>query len=418
MKRTRRAVVQLVGEDAAVLRDQDRHVAVVVAQPDEEFGEGRRLNRRAGVGARDPVGAAVGRRHVVGDEHLPRVRRAARDSSDRAAGVVVDAEVVGRRRDRLEVAGADEVELADEALVPATHVLRVRASEDRVEEPAVDVAVGGPRRLPVGRRSRSPGSAARARARSRSRPSRPERRNSCDRAAMGEEDVVKGGRLATDIVLVAGRVEAVQVAEQADDPRLVDREPGADAVAVGLEAGRGELGETLGRVAGEPAALVLERLRELPVVERHDRLDTAVEQRVDEARVVIAASRLERRPAGREEAGPRDREAVRAEAELAHQLDVLGPTAIVVAGDVARAAALDPAGEMRERVPDRRALAVRVRRTLDLVRRRRRAPEEARRERPHSPSSSASSQASKRTPTLQACDRVSSMPFAWKQSVW
>ena len=59
--------------------------------------------------------------------------------------------------------------------------------------------------------------------------------------------------------------------------------PARDAVAVGVEARRRELGEALDGVAVAPAALVLQRLRQVPVVERHDRLDAALEQCVDQA---------------------------------------------------------------------------------------------------------------------------------------
>ena len=48
--------------------------------------------------------------------------------------------------------------------------------------------------------------------------------------------------------------------------------------------------------------------------------------------------------AARHDARPRDREAVRRQAELAHQRDVLGPAAVVVGGDVAGGAVVDRAG--------------------------------------------------------------------------
>ena len=143
------------------------------------------------------------------------------------------------------------------------------------------------------------------------------------------------------------------------------------------------------------------------------------EQRVDQAVVVVEPAPLELPVARREEARPRDREPVCVHAQLAEQLDVVAPAVVVVARDVAGAAAFDRAGRVRERVPDRRAAPVLVDRALDLIRRGRRAPEKAVRESLHaSPRSSASSHPSSSTPPLHACESVSSIPFAWKQSVW
>ena len=102
--------------------------------------------------------------------------------------------------------------------------------------------------------------------------------------------MVEDGHLAEHVVLVARRVQAVQVAEQPDDPGLVDRQPPAHAVAVRVEARRRVLGEALDRVAVAPAAVVLERLRQVPVVERHHGLDAALEQRVEQPLVVVEAA--------------------------------------------------------------------------------------------------------------------------------
>ena len=70
-------------------------------------------------------------------------------------------------------------------------------------------------------------------------------------------------------------VHAQPVAEPRDHPRLVLRDPVAHAIA---EPGGDDLGvlrERLDRVARRPAAAVLERLRQVPVVERDVRLDAA-----------------------------------------------------------------------------------------------------------------------------------------------
>ncbi len=63
-------------------------------------------------------------------------------------------------------------------------------------------------------------------------------------------------------------MQPVQVAEEVDDPGLVDRQPPRDAVAERLVTDCCKLGEALHGVAVAPAARVLERLRQIPVVER------------------------------------------------------------------------------------------------------------------------------------------------------
>ena len=106
---------------------------------------------------------------------------------------------------------------------------------------------------------------------------------------------------------------------------------------------RGVLGEAVDGVAVEPAAVVLERLRQVPVVERDHRLHAVGEQRVDQPVVERQALLVGRTATGRLDARPGDREAVAARAELLHQRDVLVDPVVVVARDVAGAAVGDAA---------------------------------------------------------------------------
>src|SRR4029079_10300530 len=71
----------------------------------------------------------------------------------------------------------------------------------------------------------------------------------------------------------AGGVLAAAVAEPGDHPRLVLRDPTRDTVAEPRDDDLDVLRERLDRVPCRPAALVLERLREVPVVERRERLE-------------------------------------------------------------------------------------------------------------------------------------------------
>ena len=190
-------------------------------------------------------------------------------------------------------------------------------------------------------------------------------------------DDAQGGRPVAD----PRRLHALGVAEERDHPRLVVRDPAVDHVAQLGRHQRRVLGEALGGVAHGPAAGRLARLRQVPVVERRDRLDAALAQAFAQPpvpvdpRAVQGAAPLGLHPR------PGDREAVGLGAERRHQVQVLAPAVVVVAGDVARVAARDRPRTAAERVPDRRAAPVLAHGALDLVRRHRDAEPEAGRER-------------------------------------
>ena len=137
------------------------------------------------------------------------------------------------------------------------------------------------------------------------------------RQAVAEQQVV-GGADRRRLVVAARRVVPGGVAEERRAPRLVERGPGGDAVAEAVVDRGGVLGEARRGVARRPAAGVLQRLGQVPVVQRDPRLD--------------AGGRAARRRAGSRSRGrrswsgpasvgldarPGDREAVGADAELA-----------------------------------------------------------------------------------------------------
>src|SRR3981189_3796047 len=64
---------------------------------------------------------------------------------------------------------------------------------------------------------------------------------------------------------------------------LVDREEALDPVAELPRHAAGIVRKRLGGIAGLPSALVLQRLRQVPVVECRKRFDAGFEQRIDEA---------------------------------------------------------------------------------------------------------------------------------------
>ena len=92
-----------------------------------------------------------------------------------------------------------------------------------------------------------------------------------------------------------------------------------DAVAEPRGDDLGVLGERLDVSRARPAAAVLERLRQVPVVERQERLDAVREQLVDEAVVEVEAGLVHAAATLGDDPRPRDREAVGVEPELAHQ---------------------------------------------------------------------------------------------------
>ena len=176
----------------------------------------------------------------------------------------------------------------------------------------------------------------------------------------------RGGRLAATRC-----VDAAGVAQERRAPRLVVRRPDLHAVGQPLGDQAGVVGEAVRGVARRPAAGVLEGLREVPVVQRRQRLHAAREQRVDEALVVVQPGGVRGAATGRLHPRPGDREAVAVHAERLDQREVLLAAVVGVARGRAVAAVEHRAGPAAEGVPDRVAAAVGVDRALDLVGRRR-----------------------------------------------
>jgi len=196
-----------------------------------------------------------------------------------------------------------------------------------------------------------------------------------DRPAVPEEQVMRR-RDGFANVLVAGRVVAPVVAEQRADRRLVQRHPVLDPVAQPPRHRLRILRERLRGVPRRPAALVLQRLRQVPMVQRRVGRDARGQQAVHEPAVEIQPHRVDLAVAARQDARPANREPVRLEPQLLHQRDILAPAMVVVTGHIARIAVKDAPRRVREAIPDALTLAVLVPGPLDLVRRSCRAPPE------------------------------------------
>src|SRR5215213_9845482 len=103
-----------------------------------------------------------------------------------------------------------------------------------------------------------------------------------------------GSRDGVGVARAAGSMVAPRMSDPGVNPRLVVRDPVADAVAKSLDDGLGVVDERLGGFARRPAAYVLERLRGIPVEQRRERFELVGEQLVDQAIVEVEACLVDR----------------------------------------------------------------------------------------------------------------------------
>jgi hypothetical protein len=278
--------------------------------------------------------------------------------------------VIGNRRERcraIEPTGIGVV---------AEHVIGVSATEDWIEEPAIGVAVEPTGCLDVGRIRRS---------------SLDGRQVQCDtdvcmrgdlsdrphRKPVPEQEVMRRADR-RGCVVVTRRLVTVEVAAFGDDPWFVDRDPPIDSIAQPICHDPRVRCERQRRVARRPPTSILESLRQIPVIQRHPRLDPALEEPVHQPVVEVETGWVHRTVPTRQHPRPGDRESIRAEPQFGHEVDITLPESVVITGNVAAAAVLDHAGSLCEGIPDRHPLAIRPRRSFDLVRRRGRTPHKAR----------------------------------------
>jgi hypothetical protein len=289
-------------------------------------------------------------------------RRAPRVVAHALGHVVVDAEEVDRRRDHPEVTVEDDVERAVAALEQLDHVSRIRAAQHRVEEPTVEMTVQprGRRHIDDRLRRRVDRREVQGDPDARVRSAGAAQRR--DRQSVREQQVVRHPQRRHPVA-DARRLCALRVPEEGDNPRLVVGDPLRHHVAEAVRHQRRVLREALGGVAHRPAPVVLARRGQVPVVQRRDRLDAALEQPLGEPAVERHAARVQPPAAVGLHARPRDREAVALERQPDHQVEVRTPAPVLVARDLAAVAARDRAREPAEvvRAP---ALAYRA---LDLV---------------------------------------------------
>ena len=162
-----------------------------------------------------PVTSVLGRR-----ERPDPQKRVLRIGDDDLRRVVVDTEKIGRRGDRAQVFGRRQGEPPSVVL---EHVGRVAAAVQRIEKPAIEVAVEATRGCAVGRLLAARLDDRRIE-RDADRGVGHARAQRLDRLAVREQQRVRGCQRKRRIAF-ARRVVARLIAEKRAAPRLVERDP-------------------------------------------------------------------------------------------------------------------------------------------------------------------------------------------------
>ena len=244
------------------------------------------------------------------------------------AGVVVDAEEIqgALRGGRVLLESPGQ-----EAAAPLQDDLGVGAPEIGIEVEPVSAPVHEPRRRPVGRARRVGGIHPPQVVRDADRGAAHEGAQDAGGPVVRHQEVVRGTEHAPQVVPPPRRVLARPVPEGGVHQRLVHGDPALHPVAERAGDGLGEAFEVIGRLPYRETAEPLEPGRRFPMEERQPGLDARREQPVDETVVEGETRGVEASRFG-EHAVPRRGEPVGAQAQVAHQRDVLPPAPVVVAG--------------------------------------------------------------------------------------
>src|SRR5882757_143625 len=162
---------------------------------------------------------------------------------------------------------------------------------------------------------------------------------------------------------------------------LVDREEVLSPVAERPGHIAGIIRKRFGGVARLPPALVLKRLRQVPVIESRKGFDAGFEKRIDEAAVEVEALCIRLTEAAGKDSWPGDGETVRLNPQILHEPQIILVAMIVIDRDIRVVAVPDLARRVRVAVPDRCAATVFLYSALDLKRGRGDTPGETLRKR-------------------------------------
>src|SRR3954447_15886207 len=142
-------------------------------------------------------------------------------------------------------------------------------------------------------------------------------------------------------------------------PRLIQRGPDFDPIIELAIHKRGVFGEPTWRIRVRPAAAVLDRLRQVPVVQRCRWLNAMLQQRVDKPVVKIDAGAINLASSTGQHARPANAKPVSLQPKLAHESYVIDEPAVVIARSVAMLVLVYTSWRMRETMPDAFASAIR-----------------------------------------------------------
>src|SRR5262245_23090027 len=152
--------------------------------------------------------------------------------------------------------------------------------------------------------------------------------------------------------LQSGREYASRMAQFDERRAFIQREEVPRPVAELFGDVAGIVRECLGGVAGLPTAAILERLRQVPVIECRERGDAVGDKLVKEPVVEVEALWIRRAGALREYPRPGNREPIRSGSECFHRPHVVSVFVVMIVGDVAVVAVADLSRRVRKCIPD------------------------------------------------------------------
>lgn len=127
-------------------------------------------------------------------------------------------------------------------------------------------------------------------------------------------------------------VNSIAIAELENNLRLVERDEMRDTAFEMLRHHPGKAGKGFRCFAAQPAAGFFQRLRQLPVIERHPRRDAVCKAAVYHAVIVLEPGLIPGAAALRVDARPTGGKPVGAQTELRKKADILFITMVAVTG--------------------------------------------------------------------------------------
>ena len=208
------------------------------------------------------------------------------------------------------------------------------------------------------------------------RPRRCRRANRLHRQPVRQSRMVRHLRHPCPAQLQPRRMLPVLIAQLHKRPQLVRRHVVLYLAAQLARHIPGIVGKPPRHIRILPSALVLQRLRKIPVVQRRIRLNPRRQQRIQHPVVEVQPLRIRIAPAIRKHTRPRQREPVRLQPQPLHNRNVFRIPVVVVVRHIACVPIRRLPRRMAEGVPHARSTSVFLHRAFHLVARRCRPPQE------------------------------------------